>query len=115
MVKSGMKEKPDYQSRPRVSTYRLSVHLNTAIVIYSILLWNAFNLLRPQTNGNLISEFSAKNIKSMRRGAIIILHFIAFNILSGVCVAGIDAGKLYNTWPLMNSEYLTKNNLFNTI
>lgn len=107
MVKSGMKDKPAYQSRPRVSTYRLSVHLNTAIIIYSILLWNALNLLKPQINGNKISEFSAKNMKSMRRGAILILHFIAFNILSGVFVAGIDAGKLYNTWPLMNSEYST--------
>ncbi len=104
MVKSGMKEKPAYQSRPRVSTYRLFVHLNTAIVIYSTLLWNALNLLRPQKIDQQLTEFSLKNMKSMRRGAIIILHFIACNIISGVCVAGIDAGKLYNTWPLMNSE-----------
>lgn len=46
MVKSGMKEKPDYQSRPRVSPYRLSVHLNTALVIYGGLFWNGLTLWR---------------------------------------------------------------------
>ena len=46
MVKSGLTKKPDYQSRQRVSTYRLAVHLNMAITIYSILMWNAMNLLR---------------------------------------------------------------------
>jgi cytochrome c oxidase assembly protein subunit 15 len=37
MVKSGLTAKPDYQSRQRVSTYRLFIHLNAAIIIYSTL------------------------------------------------------------------------------
>lgn len=105
MVKSGFKEKPEYQSRPRVSTYRLFVHLNTAIIIYSVLFWNALNLLRPQ---QIETNLNLKNVKSIRRGAIFLIHLVVLNIMSGVCVAGIDAGKLYNTWPLMNNEL--KNN-----
>jgi len=45
MVKSGLKEKPEYQSRPRVSPYRLATHLGMATILYSSLLWNAFSLL----------------------------------------------------------------------
>lgn len=84
-----------------MSTYRLFVHLNTAIVIYSILFWNALTLLRiPQENVVNAENFS--NILKIRRGALLILFFAAFNIMSGALVAGIDAGKVYNTWPLMN-------------
>jgi len=46
MVKSGMKDKPEYQNKPRVSVYRLLVHLNTALVIYGGLVWNALTVLR---------------------------------------------------------------------
>lgn len=45
MVKSGLTEKPDYQSRPRVSPYRLAAHLAMATTLYSGLLWNSFSLL----------------------------------------------------------------------
>jgi cytochrome c oxidase assembly protein subunit 15 len=39
------------------------------------------------------------------RGLMIgLVHLMAFNIISGVQVAGIDAGKVYNTWPLMNGK-----------
>ena len=50
MVKSGLNEKPDYQSRPRVSPYRLMTHLMMATTIYSALLWHSFLLLvKPPT------------------------------------------------------------------
>lgn len=45
MVKSGLKEKPEYQDRPRVSPYRLMTHLLMATMIYSGVLYNAFTLL----------------------------------------------------------------------
>lgn len=45
MVKSGLKEKPEYQDRPRVSPYRLMTHLGMATVLYSGLIYNAFKLL----------------------------------------------------------------------
>lgn len=99
MVKSGLGEKPEYHAKPRVSTYRLGVHLSTAIVIYSLLLWNSMNLLLP---AQILSQIQLKNVKSVRRMALLLIHCIGLNLLSGVGVAGIDAGKVYNTWPLMN-------------
>lgn len=45
MVKSGLKEKPEYQSRPRVSPYRLATHLGLATTLYAGLVWHAFHLL----------------------------------------------------------------------
>lgn len=38
----------------------------------------------------------------MRGLGIGLLHFVALNIMSGAIVAGIDAGKGFNTWPDMN-------------
>lgn len=103
MVKSGFKEKPDYQSRPRVSTYRLFVHLNTAITIYSILLWNGLNLIRP-VQEKVVTSSTLTDLLKVRGKMILLLHFVAFNIISGVTVAGIDAGKVFNTWPDMNGS-----------
>lgn len=37
---------------------------------------------------------------------ILLLHLIAFNLVSGVSVAGIDAGKVFNTWPSMNGAFI---------
>lgn len=32
---------------PRVSQYRLAAHLSSAVVLYSVLFWNAKSVLRP--------------------------------------------------------------------
>ena len=34
------------------------------------------------------------------------MHTAVLNILSGVTVAGIDAGKVFNTWPRMGSDFI---------
>lgn len=108
MVKSGMNEKPDYQSKPRVSVYRLLVHLNTALVIYGGLLWNGLTLIRkPQEL--LLKPEHLKGNKTLRFLGIMLLHCIALNTLSGACVAGIDAGKVFNDWPFYNGQLLPPN------
>lgn len=103
MVKSGLTAKPDYQSRPRVSTYRLFVHLNTAIAIYSYLLWNGLHLVRAPPERTLPLKHLS-NTLGVRGKMILLIHCVALNILSGVTVAGIDAGKVFNTWPDMNGS-----------
>eukprot|EP01016_Furgasonia_blochmanni_P003591 TRINITY_DN1140_c0_g1_i3.p1 TRINITY_DN1140_c0_g1~~TRINITY_DN1140_c0_g1_i3.p1 ORF type:complete len:476 (+),score=60.82 TRINITY_DN1140_c0_g1_i3:64-1491(+) len=113
MVKSGMQAKPEYQSRPRVSTYRLFVHLNTAIFIYSVLFWQSLNLLRTGPERFLTGEIF-KSSMSVRGKMIGILHLIALNILSGALVAGIDAGKVHNTWPDMNGAFIPPDYLSRT-
>ena len=78
-----------------MSTYRLFVHLNTAIIIFSILLWNSLNLLRVSQD-KVVNSTNYPHIKKIRRGAFFLLFCLGFNVMSGALVAGIDAGKVYN-------------------
>lgn len=48
MVKSGIHHKPQYLSRPSVSTYRLVVHNGMALLLYSAILFHALLLLRKR-------------------------------------------------------------------
>ena len=41
-------------------------------------------------------------MKNLRRLSILLIHLVALNIVSGAAMAGIDAGKVFNTWPTMN-------------
>ncbi len=93
--------------RPRVSVYRLFTHLNIAIIIYSLLLWNGLTLVRkPQER--LLTPQTLAGSNRLRFFGVLLLHFVAFNVMSGACAAGIDAFKVYNTWPLMNDQVVPK-------
>lgn len=47
MVKSGLEEKPESYDIPRVSQYRLSAHLGSALLLYCASLWTGLTLLLP--------------------------------------------------------------------
>jgi heme a synthase len=104
MVRSGLKEKAEYQSRPRVSPYRLATHLGLATTLYSGLVWSAFSLLIPATKIDPSDTASLKYHRNLRLLGIILVKCLILNILTGAFVAGIDAGRVYNTWPLMNGQ-----------
>lgn len=92
MVKSGLID------MPHVSQYRLTAHLVAAFLIYSYMLWVALSLLFPADAG------AAKHPlyrKSQGLGAIIVV-----TIVSGGFVAGLKAGKIYNTFPLMGEDLI---------
>ncbi len=91
MVKSGL------VNDITVSHYRLSIHLSTAIIIISIIYWLIINVIK-QTSKNFF-VFSLKNAPYF---FLIILIF--FQIIIGAFVSGLDAGKIYQTWPLMNNS-----------
>ena len=81
-----------------VSHYRLSLHLITALIIISSLYWLIINLKR-----NTFKYF----FKNQRKfSPILFLIFIIFlQIILGAFVSGLDAGKIYQTWPLMGQTY----------
>lgn len=95
MVKSGLKEKPEYQSRPRVSPYRLATHLGMATLLYSGLLWNAFSLLIKPTEVDPQDLGKLKYLRGLRLIGIVMIKCLILNILTGAFVAGIDAGRMY--------------------
>jgi len=92
MVKSGLVDDP------RVSQYRLTAHLGMAFLIYGAMLWTALGLLAPGSASD-----DPRRRRSYRRavGLSVLIFVMA---LSGGLVAGIHAGKAYNTFPLMNGH-----------
>ena len=92
MVKSGL------VNSVTVSHYRLSVHLLIAFIIISILFWIIINFKNK--------TFKSFFMNSSKNYIFYFLFFIIFlQILIGAFVSGLDAGKLYQTWPLMNFTY----------
>jgi len=95
MVKSGL------VNIPQVSQYRLTAHLTAAIVLYAFILWNAMTLLRGQ---QLVE--SHPSIFVLRKHGYIATAIISLMIISGGFVAGTKAGYVFNTFPMMNGQWL---------
>ena len=82
-----------------VSHYRLSIHLSTAIIIISSIYWL---ILNTYFNKNKIFfKVSNENLPFQ-----ILILLILLQIIMGAFVSGLDAGKIYQTWPLMGANYL---------
>ncbi len=93
MVMSGL------QDRVEVSQYRLVAHLALALAIYAAMLWTALPLSR--------GEWPAPHLTHpMLRWALAIVGLIYFQMLLGGFVAGLHAGLIYNTWPLMDGQFV---------
>ena len=91
MVKSGLTERTD------VSHYRLSLHLSLAFIILILLFWNYLNFTYKK-------NFKINNkVPYFLPNLFLIILF--FQIAVGALVSGLDAGQIYNTWPLMNNGY----------
>ncbi len=91
MVESGLTDRVD------VSHYRLSLHLTGAFIILILLV---FNYLKLKHHDLLLS---GKKIPFNFPIFFILLILIQISI--GALVSGLDAGKIYQTWPLMNYSY----------
>ena len=89
MVSSGLVDRVD------VSHYRLSIHLFTAFVILSIVFWKFLQLTHLKENQTSIKLYLIK--------FFILLIFL--QLIIGAFVSGMDAGKIYNSWPMMGSNF----------
>lgn len=81
-----------------VSHYRLSIHLVLAFIIISLIFWMLLN----------IRQKKAKKFFHTNKYSYIyyLLIFLVFSqIILGAFVSGLDAGQIYQTWPLMNQNY----------
>ncbi|MDA0341433.1 MAG: COX15/CtaA family protein [Proteobacteria bacterium] len=87
MVKSGLSDDP------AVSQYRLTVHLAMAFLILGALFWVGLDLVgAPRHDAP----------KALRRHAWAALSMVSLTVVAGAMVAGLDAGLIYNTFPLMD-------------
>ena len=94
MVSSGLIGRID------VSHFRLSIHLSLAFLILSLILWNYLKL-------NISPNISNK-LNSIIPFSLLVLIFI--QIIIGAFVSGMDAGKIYNSWPFMGNTYFPNDN-----
>ncbi len=94
MVSSGLVDRVD------VSHFRLSVHLLIAFLILSLIYWNYLKINK---------NFSIRN-KMQPIIPFIFLFLIFTQIAIGAFVSGMDAGKIYNSWPFMGNNYFPDDN-----
>ena len=94
MVSSGLVDRVD------VSHYRLSIHLLIAFIILTLILWNYLKINIKQSNTDKIKY----NLP------LLFLLLIYIQIVIGAFVSGMDAGKIYNSWPLMGNNYFPDDN-----
>ena len=95
MVASGLSG----SGRVSVSQYRLAFHLTLACAIYAAVLWTAQQIApqRPQREPP----------RRLRAGALAIAALLLLvQIYLGALVAGLDAGLVYNTWPLIDGSFV---------
>ena len=91
MVKSGLVD------NPHVSQYRLTAHLLAAFLIYGYMFWVAMSLLCRPDAGKRHKWFG---------GAVALTVLVMLTVISGGFVAGLNAGKVYNTFPMMGQYWV---------
>lgn len=92
MVKSGLEE------RPSVSHLRLTLHLSCALLLLAACLWQAFQHLLPRIRR------SAPN--SLWLPSALFFAALCLQIAAGGFVAGLKAGYISDTFPLMFGQLI---------
>ncbi len=93
MVKSGLTHRID------VSQYRLTAHLGLATLIYAYMMWVAIGLWRGPRPALFVSD-------GMRKASLWLVGLVFVQMLLGGFVAGLKAGYIYNTWPLIDGAFI---------
>ena len=93
MVSSGIGD----TERLDVAPYRLMTHFMLALIIigYTVWLWLDLGRTSRVTASRLLSSLS-----------IVLLALVSIQMASGALVAGLDAGRTYTDWPLMDGAFV---------
>ncbi|MCZ6488031.1 MAG: COX15/CtaA family protein [Gammaproteobacteria bacterium] len=96
MVKSGL------VNNPHVSQYRLTAHLLSAILIYGFILWTILDLNQKKAYQAL--QYSSVAI--WRKLSLGLIMLLLLTVVSGGFVAGLKAGMIFNSFPLMGGQWI---------
>ena len=97
MVKSGLKDVP------YVSHYRLAIHLLLAFIIYSFAFWQ---MIQNYCDIIIVTSSCKKKISSLNVFLHITIFILFIQIILGALVAGLHAGLVYNSFPLMGNQFI---------
>ncbi|CAK7566131.1 MAG: Cytochrome c oxidase assembly protein cox15 [Sporothrix epigloea] len=112
MVSSGLRDELFSPGAlpPRVSQYRLTTHLATAFVCYSWMLLTGLSILRdlrvradPAAAAKVASTLALPALRPFRFAVMALTALVFTTVLSGALVAGLDAGLIYNEFPMMGN------------
>ncbi len=90
MVKSGLVDRVD------VSQYRLAAHLTLAIIFFASVLWTIFSIGKRHYFPHSLDQWAA----------LFLMLLVFTQVAAGGFVAGLNAGQGYNTWPLMDGQWV---------
>ena len=102
MVASGLTGRLD------VAPYRLAAHLGLAFLIFALLLWLALRI-RLDPVDTLARR--RRRIGPMMGWSGVLIALVLLQVLSGALVAGLDAGRGFVDWPLMEGQFFPPNAL----
>ncbi len=95
MVKSGLVD------NPHVSHYRLTAHLFSAVLLFALVLWTLFDLQKP-LKPEKVFLFPSWSLNLSK----LLLFLVSLQIIYGALAAGLKAGYVYNTFPMLNNEWI---------
>ena len=93
MVASGLEYRVD------VSHFRLAAHLLTALFLLAGLVWTARDL-------DGLARGSAAHPARLTGGGVAVIAILFVQLLLGAWVAGLNAGYVASSWPLMNDHFV---------
>ncbi len=96
MVKSGLSDVP------YVSHYRLALHLLLAVILVSFCVWYALDLYKNKTQ-------KLANKPQLLKWSLAVAVIFIFQLVWGAFTAGLNAGLIYNTFPMMNNSWIPQN------
>lgn len=116
MVKSGLNENlgNEYKKKDvKVSPYRLAVHFSFGLLIFCLLFKKSLFLF---TKSQVLksSVLYAPSADNVRKTIVLSLHAIWITVIYGSFMAGLDAGKITNTFPKMGDVWYPTKKHFNT-
>jgi cytochrome c oxidase assembly protein subunit 15 len=100
MVSSGLRD------RPAVSHFRLTIHLLAALALLGIVLWMALDRLRSERSADA-GEIPTHR-STGRTLSCVLLGSVVAQIAYGGIVAGLKAGYVSDTWPLMFGRFIPR-------
>ncbi|WP_209331739.1 COX15/CtaA family protein [Lunatimonas salinarum] len=89
MVMSGLVD------QPHVSHFRLAAHLSTALTLAAYIFWVSLEW----------KPFKTVEAEGVRRLGVGLMVILGIQIVYGAFVAGLKAGKMYNTFPKMGKNW----------
>lgn len=95
MVMSGFADKP------YVSHFRLAAHLSMALFVFAYLLWLILDLVPYWTH----RRDNYEKVNGLRKASIGFLALLTLQIVYGAFTAGLRAGYVYNSYPMMGRQF----------